>query len=492
MTTCCGPPKKCCHVKYSEPTKPDECRCGLGANNGIAQVLIAQLFLFVGLWLSVATIADCGLVILEEPIRVQLNSSAVSDSIGMLSFRDMETDRCFYWWQEYTIENLLQIEVNMDLGFVSDKVTDTKTIEGGGEQLAYHLLVVLGHDWFVPMGFFAAATGLALFFVVYSVSYCCSTQVKACRIFAGVIVVFFLPLFQGLGTLLVFQSEWCDIQGCSLGRTTICSIVAAVFFFLSGIFFFIMENWPGQKELDKIDEDRKGWETDEPDKGTKGRQSRDRATSSDDGIPHEIGHHTRSTDKRSAHNSSRRSNSRDSGRAFRDDSGRGSAEITKVMGGGSDSSDNDLELMESAPADEPSLSDREPRPSSSRNSPRARPKTHDRVPRRKSAERRGSAERRTSDLYSDEFTTNIRKSVNKPPSGGDVPGESMASTSAKPTSRVRNSIKKIEKNSRQSKKSQNNDSDKNKSDGDDEIKEPSGMVIEAPDSTRISVESNID
>lgn len=477
-------------MKYSEPTRPDECRCGLGANNGIAQVLLAQLFLFVGLCLSVATIGDCSLVILEEPIRVQLNSSAISDSIGMVSFRDMDTGRCFYWWQDYTVENLVDIEINMDFGFVSDQETTTKTIEGSGEQLVHHLLDVLGNDWFVPMGFFAAATGMALLFVVYSISYCCSTQVKACRFFTGVLVAVFLPLFQGLGTLLLFKSEWCDIQGCSLGRSTIFSIVAAILFLLSGVFFFIMENWPGQKELDKIDEERRNWESDEPYKKKKQRQSRRQSryddTSNDGGIPLEIHHnshhnsyHTRSTHNRSTLHSRRRSNSRDSGNAFRDSSGEASGEVTKDLGDGSESSDNDLELMESAPMDEPSLSDRDPpRRRSPRNSPKFKPKAH------------APAPARETDLYSDEFSSKPRKSVVQPALGGDIPRESMASTSTKQTSQVRNSFKKNEKISRHSKKTRNDNSDNNDSDDDDENKEPSGMLIKAPNSTYISVDSN--
>lgn len=201
--------------------------------------------------------------------------NVTTDTLGLFSYKDAETNRCYYW----TIDELV-------VGG-STAVKDGSTITGiyseavwnGNQQAQYYIQSVLGEDWYTAMGFCCAAWGLSVLVFLYGTSYYCSTQVKACRCFTGCLVGICLPLLQGLGTMFVYTSEWCDVEGCSMGRTTYFSIGAAAAFFLAGINFWTMEHWPGQSVLDDLDENR-GWETEKKKKKPKvdnyGRKKQDK------------------------------------------------------------------------------------------------------------------------------------------------------------------------------------------------------------------------
>jgi len=243
MSCCSKHPKKCCTKKYSEPTVPDECRCGRGGNNGIVQVLLSQAFLFAGLGFSMATVGDCGLIIVDEPIEVR-QDGVVATALGILSYRDPETNQCYFWGDDSVVGEI-QVGNETITGEIS-----------GGKQLEYYLTEVLGEDWFLAMGLLGTAVALSLCVFSYATSYYCSTQVKPCRIFTGVIAGVFLPLLQAVGTTFAHTNEWCDLEGCSMGRDTIFSICATCCFVGAGICFWTMQHWPGQTTLDDMEKKR--------------------------------------------------------------------------------------------------------------------------------------------------------------------------------------------------------------------------------------------
>lgn len=228
--------------------------------------------MFIGLCFATATIGDCSLVILDEPTVVRSDNTTAT-TLGMLSYRDAETDRC-YWWSgdaadtediaEVSSETVVNIDNNGTyISFLNDGINATSEpidTSGGNananDEIIFYLTEALGQDWRVSMGLCGAALGLGVIIFLYSTSFFCSTQVRGFRVFLGALVGVVMPLFMGLGTVMVHQSEWCDILGCSMGRSTIFSIVAAVSFLLSGIFYWTMENWPGQKELDDMEKKR--------------------------------------------------------------------------------------------------------------------------------------------------------------------------------------------------------------------------------------------
>ena len=258
---------------------------GRGGTNGIVYVLLSQTFLFIGICFATATIGDCSLVLLEEPTVVQSDNTTAT-TLGFLSYRDAETDRC-YWWSgttETTADSsTVPSDANDTIIFASTTVDSiTNDTNDTSNEIIFYLTEALGQDLRVSMGLCGAALCLGLIIFLYSTSFYCSTQVKGFRVFLGALVGFVMPLLMGVGTLMVHQSEWCDVLGCSMGRSTIFSIVAAISFLLSGIFYWSMENWPGQKELDDMDKKRT-WMKDPYEKkrsSPRSKSKNDRAVSS--------------------------------------------------------------------------------------------------------------------------------------------------------------------------------------------------------------------
>ena len=230
---------------------------GRGASNGLPQVLLSQLFLFAGMLLSAATLGDCNLVNVADPILVRPDN-VTTTALGMLSYMDPDTNRCYFW----SIDDLVVDGSTMVKDENSNSITsiDTSTIWTGSDQLTWYMQEVLGEDWNVSHGACVASFVLSVILFLYGISYFCSTQVKACRFFTGCLAGICLSICQGLGMMFVHTSQWCSDEGCSIGRSTYFSIGAAVSFLFAGICFWNMDSWPGQSVSDDIDESR-GWET---------------------------------------------------------------------------------------------------------------------------------------------------------------------------------------------------------------------------------------
>merc|ERR1712238_546331 len=123
----------------------------------------------------------------------------------------------------------------------------------GDEQLEYYLQTVLGSQWYPSILLLSLSTFLALLVFLYVISYCCSTQVFGIRFFTGLFISIVLTLLQGLGTYLVYASEWCnETDICTIGRSTIFSIVASCCYFLSGLLFIFTSDFPGKQQLQDI------------------------------------------------------------------------------------------------------------------------------------------------------------------------------------------------------------------------------------------------
>jgi len=252
--TLCGPAKICCRMKYTPPTNKDECRCGCGMLNGVFQLLCGQFLLFVGFWFSAATVGDCQLVELDEPIQVR-EDGVLSNQVGLFSYQQTVDETgsdqqaspisCYYWFE--TIVGEEEPFGQLD----------------GADQLQYYLQTVFGSQWYPSILLLSLSTILALFVFLYVISYCCSTQVFGIRFFTGLFISIILTLFQGLGTYLIYGSEWCTNSGdeefgggyCTMGRSTIFSIVASGCYFLSGLLFIFTSDYPGKQQLQELRHD---------------------------------------------------------------------------------------------------------------------------------------------------------------------------------------------------------------------------------------------
>lgn len=198
-------------------------------NNGMFQVVGSQLFLFLGFWFSGAAIGDCDLIKIQEEIVVR-EDGATATSIGMASYQD-DTGKCYYWTDV--------IETNVLLG--------GSTTLSGNDQIEHYVTEVLGNNWFIVYGLCATAFAFSLLAFMYSVSYCCSTQVRPARALWGFIVIV-IAAVQGVGISWIYNAPWCsDLDGgCTMGRSTIWGIVACACFLVSGICFLAMSDYPGK------------------------------------------------------------------------------------------------------------------------------------------------------------------------------------------------------------------------------------------------------
>ena len=239
----------------------------------MALVILSPTALFIGLCFCAASIGDCDLVSIADPMVVRQDGQT-ANGFGFLTYKDSNTGQCYYW-SDNSVESI-PYEGNItepsnttetsdesdttDAIDVSDEnvnnATNATNLVSTVEQFTQYLFEVLGKDWYVAMAFAGGAFILAAFLFLYSLSFFCSVQVKGCRFLLAMLSGIVLVLLQALGTTFVFLSDWCDMEGCGIGRTTIFSMAAGLSFLISGIFFRKMTDWPGQKILEDLDRKR--------------------------------------------------------------------------------------------------------------------------------------------------------------------------------------------------------------------------------------------
>ena len=145
---------------------------------------------------------------------------------------------------------------------MSEPITTYDSID----QIIYYIQDVLGSNWYPVILLCSSATILSFLTFLYIISYCCSTQVRGIRLFVGLFISIIITLLQVIGTYLIYDSNWCNNNNslsleleeegsleseCNIGRSTIFSIVASCCYFLSGLFFIFMSDYPGKKRLNE-------------------------------------------------------------------------------------------------------------------------------------------------------------------------------------------------------------------------------------------------
>ena len=223
--------------------------------NGVFQVMMGQFLLFIGFWFSIATLSDCNFITLLSEDNGDSDGIVVredglkSNQIGLLSYLDIKTDQCYYW-------------TNNEVQGLSEPITTYDSID----QIIYYIQDVLGSNWYPVILLCSSATILSFLTFLYIISYCCSTQVRGIRLFIGLFISIIITLLQVIGTYLIYDSNWCNNNNslsleleeegsleleCNIGRSTIFSIVASCCYFLSGLFFIFMSDYPGKKRLNE-------------------------------------------------------------------------------------------------------------------------------------------------------------------------------------------------------------------------------------------------
>uniref|UniRef100_A0A7S4AL30 Transmembrane protein n=1 Tax=Pseudo-nitzschia australis TaxID=44445 RepID=A0A7S4AL30_9STRA len=78
---CCGP--STCFTCKVQPISKDACMCGCAYLNGMGTMWTAQLFIFLGGLLSLATIANCSFVTVDDPISFDFKNGLQIEAKGM-------------------------------------------------------------------------------------------------------------------------------------------------------------------------------------------------------------------------------------------------------------------------------------------------------------------------------------------------------------------------------------------------------------------------
>jgi len=224
---CCGP--STCFTCHESPQQHDACMCGCGYFNGLWPILTAQFFTLVGAVLSLATLGDCAFATLDRTLILDWEEAAAGGGgtgttttedirgVGFITF-ERRDGQC-YWYGEGSslVDPITQLE---------------------------RYWTVLGSQWQIGMGLTWFCAIFSWYFFLYTISYCCSSQVKCCRYLNGFCLSVVLVIAQGC-TFLAYGSEFCYDYQCAFGRTAGYSVGAIVCYLISGIAFFFSKDYPG-------------------------------------------------------------------------------------------------------------------------------------------------------------------------------------------------------------------------------------------------------
>jgi len=201
--------------------------CGCGYLNGMCAIFVAQFFTLLGAILSLATMIDCSFATTDQyTFNFKNGLNIESQGVGFIYFE--KSDGHCYWYndtgRDYT-ENQLQVYWN-----------------------------ILGDTWAIAtiLTWFCAA--FSWYFFLYSISFCCSSQIKCCRYLNGFVLSVVLSICQAC-TFIVYGSEFCNDNGCSFSRGSGVSIGAILCYMIAGMGFFLSSDYPGNDGMNGGDGD---------------------------------------------------------------------------------------------------------------------------------------------------------------------------------------------------------------------------------------------
>jgi len=200
--------------------------CGCFCLNGSGQVAIAIALTFIGYIFSLASLGDCAFVSIrstsDDPV---LPGFEESRRIGYITFE--RRDGTCYWYQ--------------------DGIYPEDQIQAYFE--------FLGSDWQVGRIFLSAVCSVSWLGFMYTFSLCCTAQVRGIRYFLAFIHSIGLTLFQCL-SFLVLGSQFCSDKLCKIDRSAGWSIGAASCYFVAGLCFFCMSDYPGKARLEAMQQNK--------------------------------------------------------------------------------------------------------------------------------------------------------------------------------------------------------------------------------------------
>ena len=238
--------------KTATTTSSDKC-CGFtccGYPNGTGQIIFAQTFLFFGLLLCTASLADCKCISATAgyPVPAIPNWDRF---VGTVTQQDVNNITA--WWED-------QPPTRRGFGFVFNE-----TLDGGcgfDEDSRYWIEEeftnyqdFLGSDWNIPRALAGTAISIGWLLFLWSLTLACCSFARPFRWLAFFIIFFIMISFQA-SSFAIVGSDFCDEQyqwevesttqyttaNCSLARGAWLAIAGVGCYLISAILFLCMSN----------------------------------------------------------------------------------------------------------------------------------------------------------------------------------------------------------------------------------------------------------
>lgn len=205
------------------PDQKDQCKCECPCPNGPAQVMVGQVLVFMGLWFSLATIADCRFALIDggfTPSGVPEQFQDLRRGVGFFTFEGFD-GTCYFYNDngDFLDENVIVEIYNQYMDFLTS-------------------------SWGASRAFACIATILAWLTWFYMLSFSCSAQMKPFRYFVSAILSVVLVICQGIA-FSVLNTDWCSANNCEFSRSAGFSVGALLCFFFGGVSFFLTTDYPG-------------------------------------------------------------------------------------------------------------------------------------------------------------------------------------------------------------------------------------------------------
>lgn len=192
-------------------------------------IFVAQFFGLLGGLLSVGSMIDCSFATID-PTTFDMESGLEIESMGVGFIFFQKTDGHCYWYTD-----------------------------GGDDHTENQLRIywsLLGNLWAVASVLTWFCAGFSWYFFLYSISFCCSSQVRQIRYLNGFMLAGVLTVCQA-STFIVYGKDFCQDNNCSFSRGSATSIGAMVCYVIAGMGFFLSSDYPGIEGLHTDDGDER-------------------------------------------------------------------------------------------------------------------------------------------------------------------------------------------------------------------------------------------
>jgi hypothetical protein len=228
----------CCGSNSEDENNSSECQCSpCRYRNGLIPLLVAQVLMVISFSLSFYATWDCHFVTVDASLVSGIldDIERSSDDFKLnLTVPSNSTTRGlgFFLWE----------------GIDGDCTPhDTKYSENMYN--LYHDF--LGSDWNAPRVMATLTTVLAFFLMIWFFIFSCVAQPKVIRYGLAIVSIVLMPIFQSI-PFMVLNSDFCNENDCSMGRSAKYAAGATSLYALIGVAFLFTQTFPKPKSQNQV------------------------------------------------------------------------------------------------------------------------------------------------------------------------------------------------------------------------------------------------